>query len=45
MLRRQFIKNASILSATSLLPTSVLTENMKGVKKIGVQLFSLPRLL
>ena len=45
MLRRQFIKNASILSATSLLPMNDLTENMKGVKKIGVQLFSLPRML
>jgi hypothetical protein len=41
MNRRQFMKNSAVLSAASLLPL----KDFKGIKKIGIQLFSLPRLL
>jgi sugar phosphate isomerase/epimerase len=45
MNRRHFMKNAAIVSTASLLPVTSVLDNFKGLKKIGVQLFSLPRLL
>jgi len=45
MKRRAFIRNTSLLSAASLLPSYSLFAQKRLLKSIGVQLFSLPKLL
>lgn len=45
MNRRRFIKNTAALSAASILPFPSIMENLKSISKIGIQLFSLPRML
>lgn len=45
MKRRQFLQSASLLTAAGLISPQSLLAEKSGVKKIGVQLFSLPRLL
>jgi len=45
MNRRDFTKNAAILTALGLGPTLPLSAHTTGLKKIGIQLFSIPKLL
>ena len=45
MKRRTFLEKTATLTTTSLLPINLLKDNPKRMKKIGIQLFSLPKLL
>lgn len=45
MKRRTFIRNTGLLSVTSLLPSYSIFAQNRRLKSIGVQLFSLPKLL
>ena len=43
--RRSFLQNTAIITATGFLPTDLVMARSKRLKKIGIQLFSLPKLL
>lgn len=43
--RRDFIKNTSLLAAASMMPFQEVINELKKMKKIGIQLFSLPKSL
>jgi sugar phosphate isomerase/epimerase len=45
MNRRNFLRKAAVLSASSTIPLDSFFTKFKKMKKIGIQLFSLPRLL
>lgn len=45
MNRRIFLKNAAVITASGFIPVYQATAQSIGLKKIGIQLFSLPKLL
>lgn len=45
MQRRKFIETVSMITAAGILPTSMLHHQISKMKNIGIQLFSLPKLL
>ena len=45
MNRRSFLKSTGVIAASGIIPAFETTAQPKGLKKIGIQLFSLPKLL
>jgi len=45
MNRRSFLKNTGLIVASGIMPVYQASAQSKGLKKIGIQLFSLPKLL
>jgi len=45
MNRRSFLKNTAVIAASGIIPVYQATAQSIGLKKIGIQLFSLPKLL